>query len=309
MNQSDPPTSASRPAGGAATVEVPGVAEPRPENLAIGVDMGGTGIKAAVVDVLTGELRSERVRVPTPHPATPARCIDEIVRVVAQTTRGISLPADAPIGVAVPAVTIDGIVLTATNIDEGWLGFDARDAIQRLIGRTATIINDADAAGLAEMHFGAGRGRMGTVLLITLGTGIGSALFRNGELVPNTELGHIEIHGRDAHVRAAAVARIRRGVSWAKWADDVDDFLHRVDMLVWADLIIIGGGVSKDADKFLARFSVRPPVVAAELKNNAGIVGAAWSAARSVAAPSTQHVRPADIEPALDPTDPAVQPD
>src|SRR6188472_3665485 len=145
MNQSDPPTSASRPAGGAATIEVPGVAEPRPENLAIGVDMGGTGIKAAVVDVLTGELRSERVRVPTPHPATPARCIDEIVRVVAQTTRGISLPADAPIGVAVPAVTIDGIVLTATNIDEDWLGFDARDAIQRLIGRTATIINDADA--------------------------------------------------------------------------------------------------------------------------------------------------------------------
>jgi polyphosphate glucokinase len=171
---------------------------PAAGRVAIGIDMGGSGIKAAAVDVETGELRSQRLRVKTPQPATPGRCIEAMRELVDQIATAVPLDPAAPVGVGVPAVAIDGIVLTATNIDDEWLGFDAGEAVTRTLGRRAAIVNDADAAGLAELRFGAGRGRQGTVLVVTLGTGVGSALFRHGDLVPNTELGHIEIRGRDA---------------------------------------------------------------------------------------------------------------
>lgn len=249
--------------------------------LAIGVDIGGSGIKAAIVDVATGELRGERVRLKTPQPSTPERCIAMVRQIVQTITAGMDLDPAAPIGVGIPGVTIDGIVLTATNIHHDWLGFDASRAVGKALGRPGFIVNDADAAGLAEMRFGAGRGRAGTVLVVTLGTGVGTALFRNGALVPNTELGHIEVRGKDAEQRASAAARTRRRLSWEKWAGEVDEFLARVDRLVWPDLIIIGGGVSKEAGRFIPRLTVRPPVVAAELRNEAGIVGAALVAAEA----------------------------
>jgi polyphosphate glucokinase len=254
----------------------PGPSRPR---LALGVDIGGSGIKAAVVDVDSGEFASERARVKTPQPSTPIRCIAALLEVVATVTKGTSVGPDVPIGVGIPAVTIDGIVLTAANIDEDWLGFAAEDEIARATGRRTTIVNDADAAGIAEIRVGAGRDQHGTVLLLTLGTGIGSALFLDGHLVPNTELGHLEVRGKDAETRASAAARERRKLSWSKWAADLDDVLHRIDMLVWPDLIILGGGVSKDADRFIPLLTVRPPVVPAQLRNEAGIVGAAMLAA------------------------------
>jgi len=272
----------------------------RPGRLAIGIDVGGTGIKAAIVDVDTGELRTERVRVRTPQPSTPRRCIEAMEGLVRRLTDTLPLDPSAPVGVGIPGVAIDGTILTATNIDKGWLGFPAGDAVAKALQRRVTIINDADAAGLAELQFGAGRGHSGTVLVITLGTGIGTALFRNGHLVPNTELGHVEIRGRDAESRASATARIRRKLSWVKWASDVDEFLHRIDTLLWPDLIIVGGGVSREAEKFLHRIKVRPPLVTAQLRNEAGIVGAAVRAAR-MAATSAPDLPTTAVQPAQTP--------
>ena len=243
--------------------------------LSIGIDVGGSGIKAAVVNVETGELLGERIRVKTPQPSTPERCIATMREVVGTLAAARPLAPDVPVGVGIPGVTVDGTVHTAANLDSNWLGFRAEEAIAAALGRRTAIVNDADAAGIAEMRFGAGRGRSGTVLVITLGTGIGSALFRDGRLVPNTELGHIEIHGRDAEHRAAAASRERRHLTWQQWAPDVDEYLRRIDMLLWPDLIILGGGVSKEADKFLPLLTARPMIVAAELRNEAGIVGAA----------------------------------
>jgi polyphosphate glucokinase len=220
-------------------------------------------------------LRSRRVRLKTPEPSTPHRCIATIRTIVASISHDVPVDPSAPIGVGVPGVAMHGVVRTAANIHGDWLGFDAGRAVREALGRPARMVNDADAAGVAEMRFGAGRGQRGTVLIVTLGTGVGTALFRDGHLVPNTELGHIEIRGRDAEDRASAAARIRRKQSWEKWASDVDEYLHRIDALVWPDLVIVGGGVSKEAAKFLPRLTVRPPVVAAQLRNEAGIVGAA----------------------------------
>ncbi len=244
-------------------------------SLAIGIDFGGSGIKAAVVDVDTGELRSERLRTKTPQPSTPDRCIAAMRELLDRLGAQAHIDPVVPVGLGVPGVIIDGIVLTATNIHSDWLGFDAATAVSRALNRPATAVNDADAAGLAEMRFGAGRGSTGTVFVVTLGTGVGTALFRNDALVPNMELGHIEIRGKDAEIRASSAARTRRKLSWEKWAADVNEYLRRIDMLMWPDLIIVGGGISKDADKFLPRFTLRPPVVAAKLRNEAGIVGAA----------------------------------
>jgi polyphosphate glucokinase len=249
--------------------------------LAIGVDVGGSGIKVGVVDVARGELLAPRLRVVTPAPSTPAAMVPAIVRTIKRAVKGCPVPvaADAPVGVGVPSVVIDGVTKTAANIDAGWIDFDARSAIAAAIKRPTLVLNDADAAGLAEMRFGAGFGEKGVVFVLTLGTGVGSGLFHDGVLVPNTELGHMEIRGRDAERRSAAVARTRRGLSWKAWAADLEEHLQAIDKLFSPNLIILGGGVSKQPERFIPRLNVRPRILPARLRNDAGIVGAAMAAA------------------------------
>ncbi|HEX9034546.1 MAG TPA: ROK family protein [Streptosporangiaceae bacterium] len=239
----------------------------------LGIDIGGTGIKAAPVDVAAGRLVAERLKLPTPHPAEPHAMAAVIGELVAHFSW------DGPSGITFPGVVTGGTVRTAPNLDPAWVGVDARQFLGAAVGRDVTVLNDADAAGVAEMRFGAGQGQNGTVLLLTLGTGIGSALFYNGALVPNTEFGHIEIHGKDAEDRASERAREEQDLSWGKWAERVDEFLDKMERLLSPDLIIIGGGISRKSGKFLPRLSLRAPVVPAELQNDAGIVGAAMAAA------------------------------
>jgi polyphosphate glucokinase len=246
--------------------------------IAIGVDVGGSGIKVAAVDTTTGQLLTDRLRVATPNPSTPEAVCASITRLVKRVSTAANDTA-APVGVGIPSVVIGGVSLTAANIDKGWEGFDADSHLTGLLKRDVTVLNDADAAGLAEIRFGAGKDVSGVVLLLTLGTGVGSGLFVDGELVPNTELGHMEIRGRDAERRSAAAARVRRGLSWKAWANDLDEHLHAIDRILWPGLIILGGGVSKRSDRFIPRLTVRPPVVPAQLQNDAGIVGAAMAAA------------------------------
>ena len=247
--------------------------------LAVGVDVGGSGIKAAVVDVTTGTLVSTRLRVPTPQPSEPSVVVPAIVNIVRRVLKDAKTNGRGiPIGVTMPSVVIDGVTKTAANIDPGWVDFDLAGHLTAPLTGPVIVLNDADAAGLAEMRFGAGRGHGGVVFVLTLGTGLGSGMFNDGVLVPNTELGHMEIRGRDAEKRSAAAARIRRGLSWKAWASDLDEHLHAIDKLFWPNLIILGGGVSKNADKFIPRLTVRPPVVPATLRNDAGIVGAAMAA-------------------------------
>lgn len=235
----------------------------------IGVDVGGTGIKGAVVDTATGRLVTDRLRIPTPSPATPV----EVARTVSEVVAG--LDASGTVGVTLPAVVRAGVVLTASNIDDSWIGTDASALLCQELGRSAVVTNDADAAGVAEVRWGAGRDVSGTVVVITLGTGIGSGLFVDGQLVPNTELGHLHLHHGDAEDWAAESVRENDDLSWKKWAARVDAYLHRIESLLWPSLIIIGGGVSKKADKFVPRLTLRTPVVPAQLQNEAGIAGAA----------------------------------
>lgn len=244
--------------------------------VAIGVDVGGSGIKVGAVDAATGQLLGDRLRVATPNPSTPTAVIRSIARLVKRA--GAGLDPSVPVGVGVPSVVIDGVTKTAANVDPAWIGFDAGTALARALKRPVHVLNDADAAGIAEMRYGAGAGKGGVVLILTLGTGVGSALFSEGHLIPNTELGHMEIRGRDAERRSAAVARTKRGLSWKAWAADLDEHLQAIDRILWPGLIILGGGVSKRADKFLPLLTARPPIVPATLQNDAGIVGAAIAA-------------------------------
>ncbi len=241
----------------------------------LGIDIGGTGIKAAPVDVSAGSLLAGRLKLPTPHPAAPGAVADIVRQLVAH------FEWTGPAGITFPGVVVGGTVRTAPNLDPGWIGMDARQFLGEAAGLSVTVLNDADAAGLAEMRFGAGKGKRGSVLLLTLGTGIGSALFYDGVLVPNTEFGHIEIHGKDAEARASERAREEEDLSWDKWAGRVDTYLDKMEQLLSPDLIIIGGGISKKSAKFLPRLTLRAPVVPAELQNDAGIVGAAMAAAAS----------------------------
>ncbi len=239
----------------------------------LGVDIGGTGIKAAPVDITTGTLAAERVKVATPHPAEP----DAIAGIVRELVRHFSW--QGPAGVAFPGVITDGITRTAANLDPAWIGLDAGGLFDKATGLQVIMINDADAAGLAEMKFGAGAGRRGTVLMLTFGTGIGSALFVDGILVPNTEFGHIEIRGKDAEKRASEHAKVLRDLSWGDWAGRVDEYLEHMEALLSPGLFIVGGGISRKSDKFLPLLTgLTAPVVPAALHNDAGIVGAAMAA-------------------------------
>jgi len=246
----------------------------------IGVDIGGSGIKGGVVDSRRGVLIGERVRVETPQPAVVA----DVVAATAEVVRALGRDS-GPVGIGVPGAIVGGRVMTAANIDRSWIGQPAAELFSEAIGRPCVVLNDADAAGLAEIRFGAGKGVGGVILMLTLGTGIGAALFVDGVLVPNAELGHIEIRGKDAELRASAGAREREGLSYAKWAPLLDEYLDRVDQLIWPDLIILGGGISKKAEKFIPLLTVRPPVVAATLRNEAGIVGTALRARALLTSP------------------------
>jgi polyphosphate glucokinase len=239
----------------------------------LGIDIGGSGIKAAPVDTAQGMLLTERVKVETPRPAQP----DAVAAIVAQHVKNFGWTG--PVGIAFPGVVVDGVTMTAANLDPAWVGLDTRALFTKVADVRSSLINDADAAGLAEMTFGAGAAHQGTVLMLTFGTGIGSALFRGGMLVPNTEFGHIEIRGRDAEKRASERAKELHDLSWGTWAGRVDEYLHHVEGLTAPDLIIIGGGISRKADKFLPLLtSLRATVVPAAMHNDAGIVGAALSA-------------------------------
>ena len=239
----------------------------------LGINIGGTGIKAAPVHTTKGMLLTERVKVETPRPALP----DAVAAVVAQHVKNFSWTG--PVGIAFPGVVVDGVTMTAANLDPAWVGLDTRALFNKATDVSTSLINDADAAGLAEMTFGAGAGHQGTVLMLTFGTGIGSALFRDGVLIPNTEFGHIEVRGRDAETRASERAKELHDLSWGKWAGRVDEYLRHVDALTAPDLVIIGGGISRKADKFLPLLtSLRAAVVPAAMHNDAGIVGAALAA-------------------------------
>lgn len=239
-----------------------------------GVDIGGSGIKGAPVDLERGDLAQERHKVLTPRPATPDAVADGVAEVVGH------FDWSGPVGITFPGVVTGGITRTAANVDKGWVDVDAGKMLaDRLGGLPVTILNDGDAAGIAEMAFGAGRGRKGTVILLTFGTGIGSAVFIDGRLVPNTELGHLELHGHDAEKRASTKAKEDEELSWHQWAHRVQKYLAHVEMLFSPELFIIGGGVSRKADKFVPLIEgIRAEIVPAELQNNAGIVGAAMAA-------------------------------
>ncbi|MFI1964071.1 polyphosphate--glucose phosphotransferase [Streptomyces pathocidini] len=239
-----------------------------------GVDIGGSGIKGAPVDLVRGDLAAERHKVLTPQPSTPDAVADGVKEVVDH------FGWTGPVGVTFPGVVTGGTTRTAANVDSGWIDRDARALLsERLGGLPVTVLNDADAAGVAEMSFGAGRGRGGTVMLLTFGTGIGSAVFTDGRLVPNTELGHLELNGHDAEKHASTKAKEDEDLSWHHWARRVQRYLEHVEMLFSPDLFIIGGGVSRKADKFLPLIKdIRAELLPAHLQNNAGIVGAAMAA-------------------------------
>lgn len=241
---------------------------------ALGIDIGGTGMKAAPVDTATGALLAERKKIDTPQPATP----EAMAAVVKELVSSFSWTG--PIGCTFPGVVADGTLLTAANVDKSWIGTNGAELFGKATGQRVIMLNDADAAGVAEMTFGAGKGHTGTVLLLTFGTGIGSALFTKGILVSNTEFGHIQMHGHDAEKHASERAKALHDLDWKQWAGRVDEYLQHMEALVWPDLFIIGGGISRQHDKFLPLLSgLHAKVVPAALLNDAGIVGAAMTAA------------------------------
>lgn len=238
----------------------------------LGIDVGGTGIKGAPVDLDTGEFVADRLRIDTPEGATPGAVADVIAEIVEHFS---DLVGDEPIGVTIPGVVQHGVVRTAANIDPAWIDTNAEELIAARLGRRVTVVNDADAAGYAEIHYGAAKDRDGLVVVTTLGTGIGSAVINDGQLVPNSEFGHIEIDGKDAEKKAAHSAKEREELSYEKWAKRLTKYYTTLENLLWPDLLVVGGGVSKKADKFLPLLEIRTEIVPARLQNAAGIVGAA----------------------------------
>ena len=257
----------------------------RPGDLAIGIDFGGSGIKGAVVDTRSGKFVGDRIRIPTPQPSLPHEVVKTICTLVAGLTAALTggdkpilTAAEAailPVGVGIPGATRAGTVLTAANINPAWIGFHAEREMSLAMGRIVAIGNDADVAGVAELRYGAGRRQRGTIIVLTIGTGMGTALFADGRLLPNTELGHIELNGKDAEIRVAESARERLNLGWKEWAAGFDDYLHLLERLFWPDLFVLGGGGSKRSDNYMQYLTVKTPVVIAQMKNNAGIVGGA----------------------------------
>jgi polyphosphate glucokinase len=240
--------------------------------VALGIDIGGTGIKGALVDVETGQLTTERIKLSTPEGGEPEAIAETVVELIA------ALGPDAegvPVGVCFPAVVRHGTTMSAANVSKEWIGLEAESFFEKQLGRDIVFVNDADAAGVAEARYGAAKGRDGLVILTTLGTGIGSALIYNGVLVPNSELGHLEMNGKDAERQASYAAMERKHLSWAAWAERLQQYYSMLELLFSPDLLIVGGGVSKNHEDFLPLLTLTAPIVPALLRNNAGIVGAA----------------------------------
>ncbi len=242
----------------------------------LGIDIGGSGIKGAPVNVKKGVLVANRHRIPTPKPSVP----DAVGDVVSEIVRHFSW--QGPIGCTFPSVIKNGVAYSAANVDEDWIGTNGEKLLQKKTGCPVLLLNDADAAGIAEMTFGAGRGHHGVVIVLTLGTGIGSAIFVNGQLVPNTEFGHMEIRGKDAEDRASDRIRKKKDLSWKKWAKRLNEYLAHMELLFSPDLFSLGGGVSKKHKKYLYRLKTRADIVPARLRNEAGIIGAAMAASSLV---------------------------
>jgi polyphosphate glucokinase len=242
-----------------------------------GIDVGGSGIKGGIVDLDTGQLIGDRIKLLTPQPATP----NAVAKTIAEVVNGFGWTG--PLGVTYPGVVTHGVVQTAANVDKAWIGTNARDIISsELNGQDVTVLNDADAAGLAEERYGAGKDNSGVVILLTFGTGIGSAVIHNGTLIPNTEFGHIDVGGTEAEHLAASSVKERNDWSYEKWTKQVTKVLKAIENVMWPDLFIAGGGISRKADKWVPLLENRTPVVPAALLNTAGIVGAAMASTADV---------------------------
>lgn len=248
--------------------------------IAFGIDIGGSGIKGAPVNLTEGTLTTDRFRIPTPEKSTPKN----VARVVTQVVEYFEVPADMPIGIALPAPIVNGTVAIMANLHKSWVGINAVELFSEALGRGVTVVNDADAAGYGEAEYGAANGIPGSILVTTLGTGIGSALVVNHELVPNTELGHLTLpNGKEAEHWASSAVKDREELSWKEWAKRLQDVYSQYEMLLNPDLIIVGGGISKDAGHYLPLLSTRAPIVPATMRNSAGIIGAAALGARGLA--------------------------
>lgn len=261
-------------------------------NIMLGIDVGGSGIKGSPVDLDTGEFTGSRMRIPTPSKSTPKNVAKVVAEIIDHFADQLG---NAPVGLTIPAPVKHGVVPFMANLHHSWVGVEAKKFFQDALGRDITLVNDADAAGLAEVHFGAAKGHPGLVILTTLGTGIGSAIIYRGILVPNAELGHLEIDGHDAETRAASSVKEKEGLSYKEWAVRLQRYYSHVEMLFSPDLFVVGGGVSRDADQFMPHLDLRTPIVPATMRNRAGIVGAALAARDAVEHP--------------DPLDPVVNPE
>lgn len=246
--------------------------------LGFGVDIGGSGIKGAVVDLEAGVLASERLKVPTPQPSTPAAVSTAVAQVVDH------FGWQGPLGCTFPAVVVDGVVRTAANVDRSWVGTSLEKTIGEATGLPVLGVNDADAAGIAESFWGAAKGVRGLVVVVTLGTGVGTALIYNGALIPNSELGHVELDGADYELKASAAAREREALSWDKWAKRLQRYFSALEAYLWPSLFVVGGGVSRRSDKFVPLLNLGTPIVPAKLQNEAGIAGVAYLASQAAAA-------------------------
>ncbi|QGU07579.1 Polyphosphate glucokinase [Corynebacterium occultum] len=248
------------------------------DNIAFGIDIGGSGIKGAKVNLDTGEFIGDRIKIKTPKPATPDAVAETVLEILNQAEW------EGPVGITLPSVVKGQIALSAANIDPSWIGTDVHNLFQRhLGGREVSVLNDADAAGLAEVAFGDKRAQQGPVIFLTFGTGIGSALLLDGELFPNTELGHLEVDGREAEHRASSAVKDRKRLSYKKWAKRVSKVMAEYERLFNPQLFIVGGGISREHEEWVPRLDLNTPVIPAELRNQAGIVGAAMAVAKHVA--------------------------
>ena len=243
---------------------------------AVGIDIGGTGIKGAIVDVATGELLTDRMKLPTPEGGKPDDILDTVLALFDEIG---DIGADAHVGVCFPAIVLGGRTMSAANVSKKWIGLEAEALFEQKLGRDIHFVNDADAAGIAEARYGAAVGAKGLTILTTLGTGIGSAMLFNGELIPNSELGHLQLDGQDAEHLASTSAKEKEDLSWKQWAKRLQRYYEHLELLFSPDLILVGGGVSKSADEFLPLLDLRTPIIPAALRNNAGIIGAAALAA------------------------------